>query len=241
MAYKYTKILLFLSLFLSCKQEKKETNQAIETTPIVENTVPSQDSVIIKPLKNKATIKFENPSFEDYPQAAHTPVGWIDCGFPDETPLDIQPNGTFKVTQPAFHGSTYIGLVTRDINTWEGFGQKLKKNLEKDECYGFSIYLMRSPFYESQSQSTKKTTNYNTPVILRVWGGDSACSKKDLLVVSSKIDNSTWKKYSFIIKPRSDMSYIFFEAFYEKPTDSPYNGNLLLDNLSALTPCHCPQ
>jgi hypothetical protein len=167
-------------------------------------------------------------------------LGWFDCGFSNETPPDVQPNGTFKVTQPAYNGKTYLALVTRDINTWEGFGQKLKKTLVKDACYGFSIYLMRSPILESPSQLTKKTVNYNKPVVLRIWGSDTACAKTDLLVESPKIENTSWEKYSFIFKPRKDMEYISFEAFYEKPTDKPYNGNLLLDNLSALIPCYCP-
>jgi hypothetical protein len=240
MILKHARTLLLLCIFLACNQEKKEAIQTIEASPKAGITLTPQDSIIITPLKNKAAINFENPSFEDSPQAAHTPLGWFDCGFPNETPPDVLPNGTFKVTQSAYHGKTYIGLVTRDVNTWEGVGQKLKVKLVKDSCYGFSLNLMRSPIFESQSQLTLKTVNYTQPVILKVWGGDTACAKTDLLVESPKIDSTSWKKYSFIIKPRKDMEHIMFEIFYEKSTDKPYNGNLLLDNLSGLMPCYCP-
>ena len=182
------------------------------------------------------TIKLDNPSFEDYPQAAHVPQGWADCGFPNETPPDVQPNGTFKVSKTASHGSTYIGMVVRDVNTWEAMGQRLKTPLLKGVNYTFSLDLSRSELYESQSQATKKTVNYITPVTIRIWGGSGYCAKNELLDETEPVSSSTWKKYSFKFNPKMTHTHIMIEAFYKVPTLFPYNGNILVDNASDIVP-----
>jgi outer membrane protein OmpA-like peptidoglycan-associated protein len=182
------------------------------------------------------TIKLDNPSFEDYPQAAHVPQGWSDCGFPNETPPDVQPNGTFKVSKTASHGSTYIGMVVRDVNTWESMGQRLKSPILKGVKYTFSLDLSRSELYESQSQATKKTVNYITPVTIRIWGGSGYCAKNELLDETEPVSSSTWKKYTFNFNPKMAHTHIMIEAFYKVPTLFPYNGNILVDNASDIVP-----
>ena len=178
------------------------------------------------------TIKLDNPSFEDYPQAAHTPQGWYDCGFAGESPPDVQPNLTFKVNKVASHGSTYLGLVVRDVNTWEAVGQRLKSPLLKGVNYTFSLDLSRSELYESQSQATKKTVNYITPVIIRIWAGTGYCSKAEMLDETEPVTVGNWKKYTFKFTPKANHTHFMIEAFYKVPTVFPYNGNILVDNAS---------
>ena len=178
------------------------------------------------------TIKLDNPSFEDYPQAAHTPQGWYDCGFAGESPPDVQPNLTFKVNKVASHGNTYLGLVVRDVNTWEAIGQRLKSPLLKGVNYTFSLDLSRSELYESQSQATKKTVNYITPVIIRIWAGTGYCSKTEMLDETEPVTVGNWKKYTFKFTPKANHTHFMIEAFYKVPTVFPYNGNILVDNAS---------
>ncbi len=182
------------------------------------------------------TIKLDNPSFEDYPQAAHTPIGWYDCGFAGESPPDVQPNYTFKVNKQASQGSTYLGLVVRDVNTWEAVGQRLKSPLLKGIEYTFSLDLARSELYESQSQATKKIVNYITPVIIRIWAGTSFCSKAELLDETEPVSAGNWTKYTFKFKPKANHTHFMIEAFYKVPTVFPYNGNILVDNASDIVP-----
>jgi outer membrane protein OmpA-like peptidoglycan-associated protein len=181
-------------------------------------------------------IKLDNPSFEDYPQAGHTPQGWFDCGFASETPPDVQPNAIFKVTKTAMHGSTYLGMVTRDNNTWEAIGQRLKTPLVKGANYNFSIYAARSEIYLSQSRTTNKDASYTTPIILRIWGGSGFCSKNEMLDETEPISSGTWQKMSFNFTPKSNHTHFMIEVFYKVPTLFPYNGNLLLDNASDISP-----
>lgn len=182
------------------------------------------------------TIKLNNPSFEDYPAAAYTPKGWFDCGFGGESPPDVQPNGSFGVTKPAFHDSTYLGMVVRDNNTWEAVGQQLKTPLLKNVKYSFSLYACRSDTYMSKSQKTGKDANFISPVIIRIWGGDTYCAKLDLLAESKLITSTDWGKIDFILKPKENAQYFMIEAFYKIPTLFPYNGNVLVDNLSDIVP-----
>jgi outer membrane protein OmpA-like peptidoglycan-associated protein len=181
------------------------------------------------------TIKLDNPSFEDYPGAAHTPQGWFDCGFAGESAPDVQPSGTFSVNKPAFHGSTYIGMVVRDNNTWEAIGQRLKSPLLKGVTYTFSLYAARSELYMSKSQLTGKDANYITPATVRVWGGMGYCAKEEMLDETEPVSEGNWK-FTFKFTPKTTLHYFMIEGFYKVPTLFPYNGNVLVDNASDIVP-----
>ena len=90
-------------------------------------------------------IHLTNPSFEDIPRYSRPPVGWFDCaknfGFKGETPPDTQPSGAFSVSKAPYDGSTYLGMVVRDNDTWESVSQRLSKPMQKGQCYEFSIYI----------------------------------------------------------------------------------------------------
>jgi outer membrane protein OmpA-like peptidoglycan-associated protein len=181
-------------------------------------------------------IKLDNPSFEDYPQAAHTPQGWFDCGFAGESAPDVQPSGTFSVNKPAFHGSTYLGMVVRDNNTWEAIGQRLKSPLLKGVTYTFSLYAARSELYMSKSQLTGKDANYITPATVRIWAGSGYCAKEEMLDETEPVSEGNWKKFTFKFTPKATLSYFMIEGFYKVPTLFPYNGNVLVDNASDIVP-----
>ena len=70
-----------------------------------------------------------NPSFEGYPHDAVTPDGWQEGGL-DSSP-DILP-GPWGVYQKPTDGNTFLGLITRDNNSWEALGQKIPKGFKKD-------------------------------------------------------------------------------------------------------------
>jgi outer membrane protein OmpA-like peptidoglycan-associated protein len=182
------------------------------------------------------TIKLDNPSFEDYPGAAHTPQGWFDCGFAGESAPDVQPSGTFSVNKPAFHGSTYLGMVVRDNNTWEAIGQRLKSPLLKGVTYTFSLNAARSELYMSKSQLTGKDANYITPATVRIWAGSGYCAKEEMLDETEPVSEGNWKKFTFKFTPKMTLNYFMIEGFYKVPTLFPYNGNVLIDNASDIVP-----
>jgi len=186
------------------------------------------------------TIYLANPSFEDLPRHSRPPLGWSDCGFIGETPPDIQPNSTFKVTKKPKEGSTYLGMVVRENDTWEGVGQRLSEPLKKGQCYNFSIYLARSEMYVSLSRvEESREVNYVTPARLRIYGGFEYCDKDYLLAETAEIVNSAWMRFDFKFEPIRDFTHITLEAFYKTPTLIPYNGNLLLDHASPIVPTPC--
>lgn len=187
-----------------------------------------------------------NPSFEGVPAEGSVngamPNGWYDCGFPGETVPDIHPKegaGAFQVTKEAFHGKTYIGMVVRENETWEMVSQRLSSPLKAGKCYEFSISLCRSELYVSPSRLDGEYKNYTTPAKLRIWGGSGYCNRAELLAESALVVNTRWLTYNFRFEPKQAYSYIVFEAFYKTPTPFPYNGNILLDNASAIIPVPC--
>ncbi len=169
-------------------------------------------------------ITLSNPSFEDEPKDATTPVQWNSCGS-YSTP-DILP-GYWEVTQKPVNGKTFLGLITRSDGTNEWIGQKLSGTLKKNDCYSFTVTLARSDTY----------ANYNRPVILKVWGGTTLCEKKQLLAQTTAIKHTDWKEYEFIFLPKMDFDYVIIEAFFTKDSYYPYKGNLLIDHCSTIDKC----
>lgn len=202
------------------------------------------------------TIKLTNPSFEDVPHAGTETSyirGWQDCGasfFRGETPPDIH-NGLdpmtkspmslyFGVNKKSSDGNTFLGFVVRENETYESVSQRLSRPLEAGFCYTFSIDLSKSSTYISPYPESAASQYYTKPVVLRIYGGVSSCSKRELLAESTAIDHDEWKTYTFEFKPSQEHRYIVISSFYKVPNLFPYNGNLLLDNASAIVKTTCP-
>ncbi len=185
-------------------------------------------------LQAQKTIRLQNPSFEwDDPAAGLAPGGWMNMGAENETPPDIQP-GWFGVKMKAEDGENYMGLVVRDNNTWEGIGQKLNGWLRKDSTYTFSLYLARSNSYQSVSRVDGSEVNYKSPTILKIWGVNTRTLEEELLAESSTVSPSIWTRYTFTLKPSmADFDEIDLMAYYA-PGMEGKNGNLLIDNCSAI-------
>jgi hypothetical protein len=187
--------------------------------------------------KVDSIIYLSNPSFEDYPSANHTPKNWLNCGFAGESEPDTQPSGAFNVTKTAYDGKTYVGLVVRDVGTREAIGQKLSKPMIKNIKYSFSVYTCQSKDYEGRSQLTGKETRYREqPAVIKIWGSNNECERKELLAQSEPIDFKDWKKLTFTLAPKADYKYFVMEAFFIKVFKYAYNGNILIDNASAIVP-----
>lgn len=203
------------------------------------------------------TISLRNPSFEDDPRAGgyynrgvaeaqrNNIKGWYDCGiinFREETAPDIHPSDFWKNTKQPSHGRTYLGLVTRDNDSWESVSQELSSPLKAGKCYSFSVELSKSERYLSLSRLNEgddREYNYTQPVVFRVYGGFTYCGPKELLAESVPVKNSAWKTYAFKLSPKSNYRYITFEAFYKVPVLFPYNGHVLVDNCSQLIEINC--
>lgn len=175
------------------------------------------------------------------PRHSRAPRMWSDCGFPGETAPDVQPDFTFLVSKAAFNGNTYLGMVTRDNDTWESVGQLLTNSLQGNTCYEFTIKLARSLSYYSTSRTTNREANYIQPIKLRVWGGYGMCDKREMLGETPLVENPDWQQFHLKLEPSDNYTHVILEAFYQTPSLFPYNGNLLLDDASAFVPVPCEQ
>ncbi|MBC6996413.1 OmpA family protein [Neolewinella lacunae] len=187
------------------------------------------------------TLFLRNPSFEDMPRNSAAPLGWTNCGFPVETPPDIHPDPKFEfsVSKRPFDQKTYLGMVTRENETYESVGQQLGAPMVGGQCYEFRIHLARSEVYLSRSRLTGAPSNYNTPIRLKIYGGYSICDRAQELGRSAVVSNYDWQEYRIKLSPDEDYTHITLEAFYNTPMLVPYNGNLLLDNIQPIRPIDC--
>jgi len=179
-------------------------------------------------------IELKNPSFEaDEPSPNKVPTGWVNLGAADQTPPDIQP-GFFQVIIPAQDGDAYVGLVVRENNTWEGVGQKLDRVLQKDSSYSFSLFLSRSNTLQSPTAETSELKRFNNPTVLKIWGFNTKTKEEELLADSQPVSHSKWVRYEFVLKPTlADFDELDLMAYYA-PGFEQTNGNLLIDNCSAI-------
>ena len=177
-------------------------------------------------------IALWNASFEeDVRSFGYMDRGWYNCGSAQETPPDIQP-GTHKIDLPAADGRHYVSMVVRDDNSREIIGQALTKPLQKDSFYILTLSVARSIQMMSATKSSKEIVSFATPVGLKVWGGDSPCDKKQLLAEIPPVIHTEWKAMELDLQPEMEITHIFLEACHKTPNLFPYNGNLLIDNLS---------
>jgi len=202
-------------------------------------------------LIGQKNIELKNPSMEGNPTQGtyinnliptNVPQGWKDCGlvaFPNESPPDIHPKGFWKNELLANDGETYLGMVVRDNETWESVTQRLPQALESGMCYSFTVDLARSDNYWSNSHLNGSVTNYTKPTVLRVWAGTGYCDQNQLLVESVPITNNDWKSYTLEFEANASYRFITFEAFYKTPVLFPYNGHILLDNISSFIAYNC--
>lgn len=191
----------------------------------------------------------KNPSFEDAPRKGgyynnaissqrNKIKGWDDCGkakFEGETAPDIHAEAQefWKVKMLPSDGQTFLGLVVRDNYSWEEVSQELTFIFEAGRCYTFTIDLAKADPYISMSRlrKTNEQFNYNRAANLRIWGGKEVCDNYELLYVSPPIDNQEWRSYEVTIQPISDIRFVSLQAYYVDDSE-PYNGNLLIDNIS---------
>ncbi len=207
------------------------------------------------------TIRLNNPSFEDYPRTGKLslfgrpttspPLGWYDCSriyFPDETPPDVHPHPkgmSFSVTKGPSHGKTYLGMVARDNDSHESVSQRLSSALKAGNCYEMYIDLCKSPTYLSpwnsaDSAQKKNAKQYTKPIVLRVYGGSGVCNIGTALAESEAVKNTDWERYRLEFRPHKSVRHLTLSVYYKTPILDPYNGNILLDNISEIVQIPCP-
>lgn len=168
-------------------------------------------------------IELSNGSFEGEPADATVPQGWMACK--EGTTPDILP-GYWGVYAEPSDGDTYVGLITRQNNTWESIGLRLPAVLQKGSCYSWALDLAHSDTY----------SGYNGPIKLRVWISKLKCQKDQLIYESPLIEHFDWETYNIQFTPGADYRYIMLEAFHSEEAFS-YQGNILIDRLRAIKSC----
>ncbi len=191
------------------------------------------------------SIEILNKSLEDQPRAGQlcfNVANWTDCGgfrFQNESPPDVHPGNFWQNNTPPSDGKTYLGFVVRENETWEGIGQRLSSVPKVGKCYKFTIDLAQSDKYISGTKKSNVEQNYNKPAVLRIWGGAGLCDDRELLAETGIVNHNDWRTYQFKISPKSEFKFIMLEVFYKVPVLVPYNGHVLVDNMSNFEEYDC--
>ncbi len=170
-----------------------------------------------------AQITLQNPSFEDEPADATTPMGWFPCE--EGTTPDILP-GYWGVYQEANDGDTFVGIITRESGTYESIGQRTSDVMEKGSCYEFSLDLAHSDNY----------AGYTGALQLRIYIGAKKCKTSQLIFESPVIEDEDWQEFEVEFTPEKNSEYIIIEAFHKDGKFS-FKGNILIDNFSPIKIC----
>jgi len=208
--------------------------------------------------ESQDSIYLRNPSFEGKAELAIVPPGWIYQGFPGETPPDLLPyrgnyayltmsdDGVqtvhstewgFGVNLRPFDGETFLGMVTRDNETWESLAQELSRPLTPDTCYTFSLQLASSAAYHSLSRRFETPQNYDHPTRLVVHSVDQRGQIIELLGATPPVDHPVWQPYTLILRPNQQVQTLKLSAWYAG--DSITAGNVLVDAIGPIIPCAC--
>lgn len=168
-------------------------------------------------------IELSNPSFEGEPRDATVPQGWLACK--EGTTPDILP-GYWGVYMEPSDGDTYVGLITRENNTWESIGQRLTAPLKKGDCYSFSLDLAHADTY----------SGYGGPLKVRIYISKLKCQKDQLIFESPLIEHTDWQSYRVKFTPNNEYRYILIEAFHSEDPFQ-YKGNVLIDRIRPIVAC----
>lgn len=228
--------------------------------PSISNFLLSLGLIVLFPFfgESQDTIYLQNPSFEGKAELAVVPRGWIYQGFPGETPPDLLPyrgnyayvtmsdQGTqtihstewgFGVDLKPYQGDTYLGMVTRDNETWESLAQELSRPLTPDTCYTFSLHLASSAAYHSLSRRFETPQNYDHPTRLVIHSADQGGEIIELLGATPPVDHPVWQPYTLVFRPERTVSFLKLSAWYG--VDSITAGNVLVDAIQPMAPCPC--
>lgn len=191
--------------------------------------------LLITPLT--AQIALQNPSMEGEPKQSALIFGWNRWEI--KTTPDIMP-GPWEVELEPIEGDTYLGLIARSDGSFESIYQRLPNFIAQGSCYSFRMALATAEGYGGFSK---------IPLQLKIWSaieykdsetGEKVREKRELLAESLPIRNTAWVYFTFRLKPKLSFNLLVLEASWniEKCDQRQCKGNILIDDISELSPCN---
>lgn len=178
-----------------------------------------------------------NGSFEvGSPGASMLPKGWYSCGTRGYTPPDLHNTNSkeliFNVSTKAQDGTQFVSLVVRKDLSIECLGQELNIPLIKDSTYRLDIHLNYSETFESRTKiNSNNASTFDLSADLEVYGLTKT-GIRVLLDVYEDIDHTYWKRYQTTFKAKENYSALEIKSYFRFDQLLPYNGHILIDNLS---------
>ncbi len=175
-------------------------------------------------------VYLHNPSFEDKPEIGRPPEGWYSCGTAMQDPPDINPHPVHGVVEAAWHGSTYVGLVTRADSTQETIGQRLTEPLQKGHQYELRVYVRRSPVMRGFVGSANQDEYLTDSCVLRVGGSQERCKDPVWWQMSPPVAHTDWQPITLSFTADHDTPFLLLSAYFSGPV--PTYANIQLDQVA---------
>ncbi|MBR9920907.1 MAG: hypothetical protein GYB31_08705 [Bacteroidetes bacterium] len=198
-------------------------------------------------LEAQVVHRFANPSFEGEPGLNNTPEGWKQCSMVRNIPATVSEeiisnsNGFYICGPDPSDGRTYMLMVGRQDDSWEAVYQKMEQKLEKGKWYAFEVDVARAHCLVSTIVGQGGIYDFSAPLSLGVKGSNHSCKFADLLYKSPAITDTLWQRIEIAFKAKKNYTNLVLEVTYPSEAFIPYNGNLLLDNISDLREIAPPQ
>jgi len=196
------------------------------------------------------TILVQNPSFEipiesirEFDKYNFKLGGWKSLDAKGESPPNLHSGDSelFGVKSLPSDGSFFLGMVTRNNESWESVVQLLSRPLKKGNTYSFSIdlcysKLLKSVLRKKNGRGFTRPVKFDNGAIFRIQGSNSRTNEFEVLAESEIILNEEWIRMNFILEPSSDYDLFILEAFFDLSQDNGRfkNANVLLDNCSPI-------
>ncbi len=194
---------------------------------------------------------FKNPSFEETHRIRNVnsknlelqALHWINCGNPFESAPTLVTHDSFSDDPKEFNiehepheGVAYINMVVRDNKECECVSQRLDTFLLENEVYFFKLSAVMSEDLLSpwNGRISKRSSPYNKPAILSIYGGNDFGQQLELLTNTEAIENTDWEELIISFSPSQNYQYITFSLSHKEYIFIPYNGNMCIDNLSPI-------
>lgn len=234
------RLFLFLFFIIYCYSSCQNLNvQTSDKSNQKQDTISKfklKKSEALVGLSSDSIIYLDNSSFEDGKYGHSTlPKNWLHCDN-ENSPSDLHHSNSnyFSISKAAKDGNQFVGMIARRNHSFETIAQKLPLALKKGMTYKMDFSLAKAKDFISVPRATGKEENFNTPIVLQIWGGYNYCKNGQLLYESIAITHLEWKKYTATFTVKDNYEFIIFNAFHSNSYDPPYDGNLLIDHLSPI-------
>jgi hypothetical protein len=188
-------------------------------------------------------IRVRNPSFDAYNKHFVIPPDWMPHSIflAGVEPKQLRLTRFYRESEPSHHGDTHIALAAYRNGIRENVGQRLKYPMIRGHQYAMDIWCAWSPRRSTVHPILQEGAPEGdlSPLRLQLFGlKDDGAQENILLAETPPIDHPEWRRYTLAWTCPGTYRNLFLVATWK--ADLAYDGNVLVDDLSAIRVTRMP-